>query len=147
LMGQMERAVADARKAMDMGPDVWPGPILLSQIYLMQGRAQDALTEIERVRFEPQRAFLYPIAYHALGRHAESDAALKDLISKYPGFTYEIAEVHAFRNELDDAFEWLDRAYAHRNSGLIETKVDPLLNNVRHDPRYTALLKKLNFPI
>ena len=145
LMGQMEHAAADARKAMDMGPDVWPGPILLSQIYVMQGRAQDALTEIERVRFEPQRAFLYPIAYHALGRHAESDAALKDLISKYPGFEYEIAEVHAFRNQSDEAFEWLNRAYAHRDSGLIGTKVDPLLNNLRHDPRYAALLKKLNF--
>ena len=43
-------------------------------------------------------------------------------------------------------FEWLDRAYGQRNAGLILTKVDPLLKNLRHDPRYAALLKKLNLP-
>ena len=47
--------------------------------------------------------------------------------------------------EPDKAFEWLDRAYAQRNSGLIETKVDPFLKNLRPDPRYRALLEKLNF--
>jgi hypothetical protein len=33
-----------------------------------------------------------------------------------------------------------------RDGGLIETKVDPLLKNLRDDPRYAAFLKKLNFP-
>jgi hypothetical protein len=59
---------------------------------------------------------------------------------------YRIAEVYAFRNQSDEAFEWLDRAYVQRNAGLIQTKVDPLLNSLRNDPRYAALLKKLNFP-
>jgi len=54
--------------------------------------------------------------------------------------------VYAFRNQPNEAFEWLDRAYAQRNAGLIETKSDPLLKNLHHDPRYAALLKKLNFP-
>jgi hypothetical protein len=33
-----------------------------------------------------------------------------------------------------------------RDGGLIETKVDPLLKSLHHDPRYAALLKKLNLP-
>jgi hypothetical protein len=60
---------------------------------------------------------------------------------------YEIAGVYAFRNQSDEAFEWLDRAYVQRNAGLIETKVDPLLKSLHHDPRFASQLKKLNFPI
>src|SRR5258707_9200330 len=124
-----------------------PGPILLSQIYVIQGRPQDALPEIELVRDPFLRAFLYPIAYYALGRKKESDAALRELIAKYhTSSAYQIAEVYAFRNQSDEAFEWLDRAYAQRDSGLIGTKVDPLLKSLHKDPRYAAFLKKLNLP-
>ena len=129
-----------------LSPDVWPGPILLSEIYVMQGRPQEAVPEIELVRYDPTRAFLYAIAYYGLGRKKESDAALSELIAKYPRNAYQIAEVYAFRNQSNEAFEWLDRAYAQRNSGLIATKVDPLLKSLHHDPRYAALLKKLHFP-
>jgi hypothetical protein len=56
------------------------------------------------------------------------------------------AQVYAFRNQSEEAFGWLDRAYAQRDGGLIGTKVDPLLKSLHNDPRYAALLKKLNFP-
>jgi TolB-like protein/DNA-binding winged helix-turn-helix (wHTH) protein/Tfp pilus assembly protein PilF len=145
-MGQLNQAVADVKKSLELNPDVFPGPLMLGKIYVLQGRPQDALPEIERVRYEPQRAFLYAIAYYALGRKQESDAALSELITKYQQNTYRIAEVYAFRNQFDEAFESLDRAYSQRDSGLILTKVDPLLKSLRHDPRYAALLKKLNLP-
>jgi ribosomal protein L44E len=64
----------------------------------------------------------------------------------HEGGAYQIAEVYAFRNQSDEAFEWLDRAYAQHDVGLIGTKVEPLLKSLRHDPRYAALLKKLNLP-
>ncbi len=41
----------------------------------------------------------------------------------------------------------LDRAYKQRDSGLAATKFDHLLKNLHGDPRYTALLKKLQLPI
>ncbi len=146
-MGQLDQAAADVKKGLELSPDAWPGPILLSQIYVMQGRAQDALPEIELVRYDSARAFLYPIAYYALGRKKESDAALSELIAKYHASdAYDIAEVYAFRNQSDEAFEWLDRAYAQRESSLIGTKVEPLLKSLHKDPRYAAFLKKLNLP-
>jgi len=145
-MGQLNQALADCKKALELNPDVYPGPIQLTKIYVMEGRPQDALPEIERIRDEPQRAFLYAIAYYALDRNQESDAALSELIRKYQQNTYRIAEVYAFRNQSGAAFEWLDRAYVQRNPGLIETKVDPLLKSLHHDPRYAAFLKKLNLP-
>ena len=67
------------------------------------------------------------------------------LIAKYhePAF---VAEVYAFRHQSDKAFEWLDRAYAQHDSSLIYVKVDPLLKSLHNDPRFAALLKKLNLP-
>jgi len=145
-MAQLAEAAAHAKKALELSSDVWPGRILLSEIYVMQGRPQDALPEIELVQYDPLRAFLYAIAYYALGLEKESDAALSELTAKYHANAYQIAEVYSFRNQSNEAFEWLDRAYAQRDGFLIGTKVDPLLNSLHDDPRYAAFLKKLNFP-
>jgi len=124
-----------------------PAVGLLGEIYVMQGRPQDALPEIELVRQPFLRVFLYAIAYHALDREKESDTALRELVAKYhEGGGYQIAQVYAFRNRSDEAFEWLERAYAQHDSGLIGTKVDPLLKSLHNDPRYAALLRKLNLP-
>jgi hypothetical protein len=49
-MGQRDKAAADVKKGIELSPDAWPGPVLLSQIYVMQGRPNDALTEIELER-------------------------------------------------------------------------------------------------
>jgi TolB-like protein/DNA-binding winged helix-turn-helix (wHTH) protein/lipopolysaccharide biosynthesis regulator YciM len=146
-VGQQDEAAADCKKALKLNPNVGAAHMLLSQIYVMQGRPQDALPEIELVRFDFIRAFLYPIAYYALGREKQSDAALSELIAKYhASAAYQIAQVYAFRNQSDKAFEWLDRAYALRDSGLIGTKVEPLLKSLHSDPRFAAFLKKLNLP-
>ena len=146
--GQLDETAADYKKAVELNPDVAPGPFFLVQTYIMQGRPQDALPEIERVRPDSLRGVVYAIAYYALGRKKESDTALRELIAKYhESGAYQIAEVYAFRNQSDEAFGWLDRAYAQRDGGLIETKVDPLLKSLYSDPRYAAFLKKLNLPI
>jgi len=147
-MGQLDEPVADFKKALELRSDVWNGHLFLSQIYIMQGRPQDALPEIERVQNDSDvRLYLYALAYYALGQKKEADAALSGLIAKYQAIdAYSIAEVYAFRNQSDEAFEWLDRAYAKHDDGLIETKVDPLLKSLHNDPRYAALLKKLNLP-
>ena len=146
-MGYLDEAAADSKKALELSPDASQSHMLLSQIYVMRGRPQDALPEIQLTPYDPQRAFLYAIAYYALGRKKESDAALSELIAKYhASAAYDIAQVYAFRNQSDQAFEWLDRAYAQRDSGLVETKVDPLLKNLYKDPRYAAFLKKIRLP-
>jgi TolB-like protein/DNA-binding winged helix-turn-helix (wHTH) protein len=146
-IGRLDEAAADCKKALELKPDVWRGNISLSRTYIVQGRAQDALREIELVPYDLVRFFLHAIAYHALGREKESDAALRELIAKYSERgAYQIAQVYAFRNQSDEAFVWLDRAYLLRDGELSITKVDPLLKNLHGDPRFAALLKKLNLP-
>jgi hypothetical protein len=55
--------------------------------------------------------------------------------------------IYAHRNNLDRAFDWLDRAYQERDGALaLYVKGDPMLDNLRHDPRYKALLRKMKLP-
>jgi TolB-like protein/DNA-binding winged helix-turn-helix (wHTH) protein/Tfp pilus assembly protein PilF len=92
--GQLDESATDYEKALELNPDVFPGNISLSRTYIVQGRAQDALSEIELVRYDPERASLHAIAYYALGRKKKADAALSELIAKYHASTaYQIAEV------------------------------------------------------
>jgi tetratricopeptide (TPR) repeat protein len=66
--GQLAGAEADVKKSLELSPDVWPGPLLLSRIYVMEGRPRDALPEIERVRIDSSRAWLYALTYPHLAR-------------------------------------------------------------------------------
>src|SRR5882762_9375370 len=146
-IGRLDEATADCKKALELKPDLWRGNFSLSRTYIVQGRTRDALPEIELVPYELVRLFLRAIAYHALGREKEADAALRELIAKYSKRgAYQVAQVYAFRNQSDEAFVWLDRAYVLRDGGLNETKVDPLLKSLHADPRYAAFLKKLKLP-
>ena len=54
--------------------------------------------------------------------------------------------MHAFRGEGDRAFQWLERAYIQRDSGLTWLKGDPLLKSLKRDPRWAAFLKKMRLP-
>jgi TolB-like protein/DNA-binding winged helix-turn-helix (wHTH) protein/Tfp pilus assembly protein PilF len=145
--GQLDDATADIRKALELNPDTWGSPIMLSEIYLLQGRPRDALRESERIQFAGLRIRTGAIAYYALGRKNESDASLKELIETYhASAAWSIATVYALRNQRDEAFKWLDRAYAQHDGGLIYLKIDPLLKNLRSDPRYAALLNKIHLP-
>jgi len=151
-MGQLDQSAADSKKALELDPDHWASlinlsRIYLSRIYLLQGRAQDALPEIEHVHNATYRAHLYALTYYALGRKKESDVALRELVMKYHASNaFEIATIYAFRNQTDGAVEWLDRAYAQRDPSMMSTKVEPLLNSLHNDPRFAVLLKKLNLP-
>jgi len=145
--GQLDEAVADIRKALELNADTWGSPITLSDIDLLQGRPQDALRESERIPLAALHIRTNAMAYHALGREKESDATLRELIEKFhANAAWSIATVYALRNQRDEAFKWLDRAYAQHDGGLIFIKIDPLLKNLHSDPRYTAFLKKLHLP-
>ncbi len=81
---------------------------------------------------------------HTLGHEQESRQALDEVTRESARFAaFQIAELHAWRGEKDEAFAWLDRAYRQRDGGLTRLKTDPLLASLRPDPRYQALLKRL----
>ena len=81
------------------------------------------------------------------GDRAAADAALTDLITNgRDQLAYQIAEVYALRGEKEKAFEWLQIAFDEHDTGMLALLVDPLLHSLSDDPRYKALLAKMNFP-
>jgi len=60
--------------------------------------------------------------------------------------SYQYAEIHAQLGEVDAAFASLDRAWQIKDGGLLSLRVDPWIDPIRNDPRFTALMNKMNFP-
>jgi hypothetical protein len=60
--------------------------------------------------------------------------------------SYWIALVYAARGDPDRAFAWLDRAVHAYADGIIWIKGDPLLDGLVADPRFNALLRRMNLP-
>jgi hypothetical protein len=84
------------------------------------------------------------MAYHVLGRRAESDAALADLIKKYEKtMQYSIAMVFAFRGEKDQAFEWLEKAAQYRDPNLGGLPAYPMFETLHSDSRWLPFLRKI----
>ena len=84
--------------------------------------------------------------YHGLGQESESDAVLSALVEKYgEGWAYNIAFVHAYRGDIDLAFEWLDKAVEIRDGGLAEILSERLFSNLYDDPRWLPFLRRINY--
>jgi adenylate cyclase len=142
--GRLAEAEAAFRKALELAPQIAATRATLSLHLLAQGRGEEALAEALREAEEALGLPAIAIIHHVAGRRAESDAALQELIAKYAmDSAYQIAEVYAARGEVDLAFEWLDRAYAQRDSGLSRMKVERTLRSLHADPRWGALLRKV----
>jgi len=145
--GKLDEALSACKKTLEINPVRPLAHAFLGRIYLAQLHPQDALAEAEHEPEEWAHLQGLALAYHALGRSKDSDAALAELIVKDATTgACQIAQVYAFRGETDRAFEWLERAYASRDSGLAQFKGDPLLKSLEHDPRYAAFLMKMHLP-
>jgi TolB-like protein/DNA-binding winged helix-turn-helix (wHTH) protein/Flp pilus assembly protein TadD len=145
--GRYDEAQAALQKALDLNPQATYVHLTMGEALIMEGKPQQALAEVEKEPIEWGRLTGQALAYHALGRDQDSNAALASLIDKYgSNGAFQIAQVCAYRGESDKSFEWLEHAYQQRDPGLPEIKTDPLFKNLRHDPRYTELLKRMRLP-
>ena len=113
-------------------------------VLLLKGEPKAALVAMQQESSEPLRMIGLPMAYHALGQAAESDATLGELIAKYEQeAAYNIAHVLAFRGEADRAFEWLDKAVEYNDPGLPLIVVSELFANIHDDPRWLPFLESI----
>jgi len=136
-----ERAI---RKALALDPAYTGGHCNLGLTMLARGQPDEALKEMQLEMDQVARAGCLPVAYWAVGRYADADAALRALIEEYADQnSFGIAQVLAFEGKVDSAFEWLERAYQQRDVGLTMIRSDYLLRGVRGDSRFGALLAKM----
>src|SRR5262249_53077669 len=137
LAGRFDDAIASLRTVLNLAPGRAICHYNIGVALLLEGQTEAALAEMQRETSEVWRMVGLPMAYRALGRGAESDAALAQLVGKYEkDWAYNIAFVHAFRHENDKAFESLDTAVQNADTGLVEIPNENLFANIHSDPRW-----------
>jgi TolB-like protein/DNA-binding winged helix-turn-helix (wHTH) protein/Tfp pilus assembly protein PilF len=146
--GRLEDAEGAWRKALEQNAAAEGIHYRLGELLLHRGEPAAALAEMEQNPDKEWRMAGLPLALDALGRKSEADRALAVAVEKLGDIApYLIGVIYAHRDDVDQAFIWLDRAYQERDGGLpLHLKGDPLLKNLRQDPRYKMLLKKMHLP-
>jgi TolB-like protein/class 3 adenylate cyclase/Tfp pilus assembly protein PilF len=141
---RLDDAAASFQLALDLSPNAGLAYAFLAITRVLQGRAQEALALAEAESHEVFRNIAFAMIHHALGHPTESEAALQTLIDGF-GWTaaYQVAEVYSYRNEFDKAFEWLARAYAQRDPGVMYSATDRLLQPLHADPRWQPFLQRM----
>jgi len=144
LAGRYDAAIESLRTVLSLSPNRGGAHYGLGMALLLKGDATAALAEIEQEKSEVWRMVGLPMAYCALGRKADADAALNALIAKYEkDAPYNIAYVYAFCGDADKAFEWLDKAVAYQDGGLGEIVTENLFDKIHSDPRWLPFLRKI----
>jgi serine/threonine-protein kinase len=144
--GKLDEADAVARKAAELQPTAASSRRWQVLVAIQRGDKETALREAQLEPDESYRRFEIALAQYAHGDRIAADAALADLIANNQGVDYQIAQVYAVRGEKEKAFEWLQIAFDNHDTGMLGLLVDPLLNNLRDDPRYKTFLAKLGLP-
>lgn len=143
-------AIEIAGKALEIDPNFGPSYRLLSLAYQGKGMFDEAVVENKRwsdltgnkVEFTFSLAQLYAV----MGRRDEAlelaVVAEKDR-SKSDQGNRGLALIYACLGENDKAFNWLEKGYARREESMLSLKVDPKVDSIRSDPRYSLLLRKI----
>jgi TolB-like protein/Flp pilus assembly protein TadD len=144
---RLDEAADAFQLALSLSPGWFLAQRNLGLALLAQGDAPAALEALEQETYIGWNLPGVAIVQHALGDAGASDAALQELIEKYAApAAYQVAEIYAFRGEVDYAFDWLEQAYDNRDAGMTNLLLDPLLTNLHDDPRWEPLLDKMGLP-
>ena len=142
--GRYDEAIASVRTVLSLSPRWGGAHFVLGTALMLKGDAPAGLAEIEQDTSEAWRLIGLPMAYCALGRKADAEAALDALIAKQEKDSpYNIAYVYAFCGDADKAFEWLDKAVAYHDPGLAEILTKNLFDQIHSDPRWLPFLRKI----
>jgi len=142
--GKQKEARAEYHRVIELNPAAPNSHAAIGFTYVLEGRFEEAVVAAQKDVADWARLLTVSCARWGQKRIVESDAALADLIAKFGDTAaYQIAEVYAYRNDKDHAFEWLERARRQRDAGLAGLRADTLLPNLHDDPRWDALLRTM----
>jgi TolB-like protein/Tfp pilus assembly protein PilF len=152
--GRYDESIVQIKKGLDMDPNILFGQLFLASAYALKGMYGEAIAQADKVLSawpaaeDVQILSFLGWVYAVSGRQEKARNLLNrmlDLRTKRYVDAYLIGEVYAGLGEKEKAFEWLMRAYEEHAGQMIFIKVDPWIKNLRSDPRYKALLKKIGF--
>lgn len=149
---QYDRAIAELRKTLDMDPEFLYARHWLGQAYAQTGRFEEAITEFHKAIKQSDNPL--PVlglghTYAIAGRKVEALQILGKLeklsTRKYITSSY-LAAIYAGLGENDQAFEWLEKAFAERALWLIYIRGEPMFDSLRADARYQDLVRRIGLP-
>jgi tetratricopeptide (TPR) repeat protein len=141
---RLQEAEAGYLKALELAPQRIVCHSILASILCRQGRLDEALAHAEREPAEFARLLALGDVNFAMGREAESRAALDKLKADHAEESaIQIAILHAIRGEVDDAFHWMNKAVDTRDSGASMVKSIPVLPALHRDPRWPVFLARM----
>jgi eukaryotic-like serine/threonine-protein kinase len=149
--GRYDQAIEQARKTTEMDRNYWFSYMILGLVYERKGQLPEAIAAVEKAHSlnnNPGITGYLGYVYAAAGKKAEAQKVLDELkvlsTQRYVP-AYNVAFIYAGLNDKDQAFEWLNKGY-EAHSGLALMKVETVFDNLRPDPRYKEMLKRLNLP-
>jgi TolB-like protein len=142
LTGQLDQAIASRRKAMTLNSNQYEGLYFIGMALLLKGEAQAALDNFVLEEREFLRAEGTVLALYSLGRLAEYEAKLAELIEDWgEEWPNMVARAYAFTGDVDTAFIWLDKSL----QGPDPAGFDPdwmTYKALYDDPRWLQLLER-----
>jgi len=153
MAGRLDAAIEEMRRAVEMEPGIPLHRVMLADAYGCAGRGEEAARECEKVLAMGREVPLFNASvasvYAKIGKTTEARSILNEIEKAWkPGSTLSlyIASVHGRLGEKDQAFEWLEKAYGDHVGMMIHARTHPMFGELRDDPRFHDLLKRIGIP-
>jgi TolB-like protein/Tfp pilus assembly protein PilF len=118
-----------------------------AMVFLAQGEHNKAKKEIELEKHDFFSLYGKNFVYYALGKQDQADALFEEFIEKYSETDpANLADLYAFRGEIDKSFYWLNRAVEIKDPVLLEALMYPSFKSLYKDPRWNTLINNMNLP-
>jgi TolB-like protein/DNA-binding winged helix-turn-helix (wHTH) protein/Tfp pilus assembly protein PilF len=149
---RFDEAIRQCQKTLEMDPSFGPARQNLAAAYQGKGMLADNLAELQKLDPDSAAEGVARLAraYALLGRRAEALKVMKKVneLSQrgYVFSGYDTALIFVALGERDQALAELQRAYVEHSAALEWLRVDWRLDEIRSDPRYKELLRRMNFP-
>ena len=147
---QFDRSIAEFNKILGISPDVtvWRG---LASAYVSAGRPEDAIRLYEQAPPERRDDFtlkIYmPMAYRAAGRMPDAAnllAELEETSLPIPERSTNMAALYSELGRREEALRLLRQAIEVRDDRLMWIKTNPHFDNLRSEPEFQEILRKMN---
>ena len=145
------RLIEASKRGLLLDPTYWLQHYFLGVGYEGVGKAEQAIPEYHRaieLGGDSQVARIaLAHAYAAVGKKVEAEKILRDLerdAKKSGAPPYTMATIYAGLGENDKAFECLEKAYSAKSLDITSSiRADFLLDNLRPDPRFKDMLRRM----
>jgi len=145
-----DEAIQQLLKTVEIDPSFFVAHHYLGSAYAMKGAFSEALAEYQKAHqlneYDPHVVALTARLYAVTGRRDEALrtlAQLKEIAKQRYVADYSLALVYAGLGEKDQAFALLEKSYRDHTVDMLTLYYDPLIDNLRSDPRFTDLLRRV----